>query len=214
MSTTHATVANGRLVSLRLTSGETTTTVAGAEAATTEGETATTGETTAEVPKDDPSPLQVEPKELIPGLASFAVLFLLLRYVFYPKVHGAMVARTEHVTKTLAESDAIRDGAHQEVADYKAELATVHEEAAARIDAARQTVEAERADKMAGVNARLAERRAAAVAASEAAKASMSDQVHTAASDVASQVVHMVLGKVPNADVVKSAVTTAMGASK
>jgi F-type H+-transporting ATPase subunit b len=213
MSTTHATVANGRLVSLRLTSGETTTTVAGAETTTANGTTAAAGETTAEV-KEDPSPLQVEPKELIAGLASFLVMFLLLRYVFYPKVHGAMVARTEHVTKTLAESDAIRDGAHQEVADYKADLAKVHEEAAARIDAARQTVEAERAEKMAGVNARLAERRAAAVAASDAAKASMSGQVHTAASDVASQVAHMVLGKVPNADVVNNAVTAAMGAAK
>jgi F-type H+-transporting ATPase subunit b len=208
MSTTHATVANGRLVSLRLTSGETTTTVAGAEATTTEANA------TTEVVKEDPSPLQVEPKELIAGLASFLVMFLLLRYVFYPKVHGAMVARTEHVTKTLAESDAIRDGAHKEVADYKADLAKVHEEAAARIDAARQTVEAERADKMAGVNSRLAERRAAAVAAADAAKASMSDQVHNAASDVASQVAHLVLGKVPNADVVKTAVTTAMGAAK
>jgi F-type H+-transporting ATPase subunit b len=208
MSTTHATVANGRLVSLRLTSGETTTTVAGAEA------TANGAKATTEVVKDDPSPLQVEPKELIAGLASFLVMFLLLRYVFYPKVHGAMVARTEHVAKTLAESDAIRDGAHQEAADYKADLAKVHEEAAARIDAARQTVEAERAEKMAGVNARLAERRAEAVAASDAAKASMSGQVHTAASDVASQVAHMVLGKVPDADVVKNAVTTAMGAAK
>jgi F-type H+-transporting ATPase subunit b len=208
MSTTHATVANGRLVSLRLASGETTTTVAGAEA------NANGAKATTEVAQDDPSPLQVEPKELIAGLASFLVMFLLLRYVFYPKVHGAMVARTEHVTKTLAESDAIRDGAHQEVADYKADLAKVHEEAAGRVDAARQTVEAERAEKMAGVNARLAERRAEAVAASDAAKASMSGQVHTAASDVASQVAHLVLGKVPDADVVKNAVTTAMGATK
>jgi F-type H+-transporting ATPase subunit b len=210
MSTTHATVAHGRLVSLRLTSGETTTTVAGAEAATAEGTKTEAGVEQV----DKTKPLDVEPKELIAGAASFLVLFALLRYVFYPKVHGAMVARTEHVAKTLADSDAIRDGAHQEVADYKAELAKVHEEAAARIDAARQTVEAERAENMAGVNARLAERRAAAVASADAAKASMSDQVATAASDVASQVAHMVLGKVPDASLVKSAVTSAMGAVK
>jgi F-type H+-transporting ATPase subunit b len=208
MSTTHATVANGRLVSLRLTSGETTTTVAGAEAATGT-------KTEAGVEQvDNTKPLDIEPKELIAGAASFLVLFALLRYVFYPKVHGAMVARTEHLAKTLADADAIRDGAHQEVADYKADLATVHEEAAARIDAARQTVEAERTEKMAGVNARLAERRAAAVASADAAKASMSDQVATAASDVASQVAHMVLGRVPDASLVKSAVTSAMGAVK
>ena len=211
MSTTHATVANGQLVSLRLTSGETTTTVA--------GETATViaGGTTAEagvVPAEDPSPLNVEPKELIAGLASFLAMFLLLRYVLYPKVHGAMVLRTEHLAKTLADSDAIRDGAHQEVADYKAELAKVHEEAAARVDAARQTIESERAEKMAGVNAHVAELRTAAVASADAAKASMSDQVVTAASDVASQVAHMVLGKIPDASLVETAVTSAMGAVK
>jgi F-type H+-transporting ATPase subunit b len=210
MSTTHATVANGRLVSLRLTSGETTTTVAGAEAATAKGTQAEAGVE----PVDNTKPLDIEPKELIAGAASFLVLFALLRYVFYPKVHGAMVARTEHLAKTLADADAIRDGAHQEVADYKADLATVHEEAASRIDAARQTVETERAEKMAGVNARLAERRAAAVASADEAKASMSDQVATAASDVASQVAQMVLGKVPDASLVKSAVTSAMGAVK
>lgn len=209
MSTTHATVANGRLVSLQLTSGETTTTVAGAKAATS-GKTAAT----TEVVKDDPSPLQIDPKELIAGAASFLAMFLLLRYVLYPKVHGAMVLRTEHLAKTLADSDAIRDGAHQEVADYKAELAKVHEEAAARVDAARQTIESERAEKMAGVNAHVAELRTAAVASADAAKASMSDQVVTAASDVASQVAHMVLGKVPDASLVETAVTSAMGAVK
>ena len=211
MSTTHATVANGRLLTLRLTSGETTTTVAGAEATTTG---ATEGGTTAEVAVKEPSPLEIDPKELIAGAASFLALFFLLRYVFYPKVYGAMEARAAHLTKTLAESDAIRDDAHKEVADYKADLAKVHEEAAARIDAARQTVESERSTKMAEVNARLAEKRTDAVASADAAKASMSDQVVTAASDVASQVAHMVLGKVPDASLVKTAVTTAMGAVK
>ncbi len=206
MSITHATVANGSLVSLRLTA-TTDTTVA---EATNVAET----QTGTEVVADDPSPLQVEPKELIVGLACFLVLLALIRYVFYPKVHGAMVARTEHVAKTLVEADAIRDGAHQEVADYQADLAKVRDEAAARVEAARQTIETERTEKMAGVNARLATRRTEAVAAGDAAKAAVADQVASAASEVASQVANMVLGKVPDAAIVRSAVATAMGGVK
>ena len=206
MTITHATVADGSLVSLRLTATTDTTVAEATNAAATE--------TGTEAVAQDPSPLQVDPKELIVGLACFLVLLALIRYVFYPKVHGAMVARTEHVANTLVEADAIRDGAHQEVADYQADLAKVRDQAAARVEAARQTVEAERAETMAGVNARMAVRRSDAVTAGDAAKAAVADQVASAASDVASQAAHMVLGKAPDAALVRSAVATVMSGVK
>jgi F-type H+-transporting ATPase subunit b len=205
MSYAQVTVANGSLVSLRLTA-TTDTTVAEATA---------TNETGTEVAvPEDPSPLKVEPKELIPGLAAFAVLFLLLRYVFYPKVHGAMMARTEHLRQTLVEADSIRDGAHAEVAEYHADLAKVQDEANGRVEAARQTVESERTLKMTEVNARLAARRADAAASADAAKAAASSQVASAAGDVAGHLASKVLGKTPDAGLVQQAVATVMAGVK
>jgi F0F1-type ATP synthase membrane subunit b/b' len=205
MSYAQAVVVNGSLVSLRL-AATTDTTVAEATA---------TNETGTEVAvPEDPSPLKVEKKELIPGLASFLVLLVLLRYVFYPKVHGAMTARTEHVRQTLVEADSIRDVAHAEVAEYRADLAKVQDEAIARIEAARQTVESERTAKMAAVNTRLAVRRADATAAADAAKAAASSQVASAAGDVAGHLAGKVLGKTPDAGLVQQAVATVMGGVK
>lgn len=202
MSSTHAVLSHGSLVSLRLSGHpaqtDTTTTVA---------------ETVAPGPKE-PSALGVDPKELFVGLGAFLVLFFLLRYAFYPKVHGAMTARIEHVQTTLAEADSIRDAARKDVADYQADLAEVREEAAARVEAARQTVEAERAEKMTVVTARIAERRAEASAASDAAKAGAADQVASAVSDVTSQAATMVLGRTPDPSVVLAAVSSLMGSVK
>ena len=60
--------------------------------------------------------------------------------------------------------------AKAEVAGYEAQLAGVKAEAAAHIEATRQTLETERAARLAVVGAEIAEQRAAAAADNDAAR--------------------------------------------
>ena len=192
-------VTAGRVSSFRLSGEETTE----EEGTTAEGSAATTE-------LKEPSPLKPDLKELYWAAGSFFILLALMRYVLYPRVAKTMDARNNLISSQLAEADAIRDGARGEMADYEADLVKVREEAAVRIDAARQQVESERTSKMTEVNARLSERRAAANAELEAVKAGAADQVAAAAGDVASHVSALVLGSSPNPDTVRNAVSTLM----
>ena len=211
MSSAVISVAGGRLVAVRLVrADEPTTTVAGktetAEAAADDGTHSATVE-------KEPSPLEVDPKELFWGLGAFLVLLALMRFVFYPRVGGAMNARSAHITQTLADADGIRDAAQSDVSAYDAKLTEIKAEAAARVDAARQTVEAERQTRLTEVNARIGTLRASALAEAEAARASVSGQVTDAAGDVVSTISRMVLGKTPDDSAVRTAVSAAMGSN-
>jgi F-type H+-transporting ATPase subunit b len=196
-------VAAGRVVHVGFPGEETTTTVAGAEGTTTE-----TG-TEAKVPTE-PNPLAPDLKELYWAAGSFFILLALMRYFLYPRVAKTMQARTQLISSQLAEADSIRAGAKGEVADYEADLTKVREEAAGVVEAARPTLEKERTSKFAEVNARLAERRAAATTEADAMKAGAAAQVSVAAQDVASHAARIVLGAAPSADLVRTAVSDAM----
>jgi F-type H+-transporting ATPase subunit b len=86
----------------------------------------------------------------------------------------------------------------------------VKAEAAARVDAARQTVEAERHERISALNAVLGEQRAAATAENEAAKAAVRDQIHSAVADVAARAGELATGRRPDATVVNQVVSEVM----
>jgi F-type H+-transporting ATPase subunit b len=198
-------VAAGRVASIRFPGEESTeTTVAGAE-----GEAKTEAGTTEAVPKE-PLPLAPDLKELFWAAGSFFALLVLMRYFLYPRVAKTMEARNLLISSQLAEADAMRASAKGEVSDYEAQVGKVREEAAAVVDVARQTLERERTAKMAEVNARVAERRAAAGVEADALRAGAADQVSAAAQDVASHASRIVLGHDPSADVVRTAVSELM----
>jgi F-type H+-transporting ATPase subunit b len=198
-------VTAGRVAHIRLPGEETTTTtVAGAE-----GEATTESGTTAEVPKE-PLPLAPDLKELFWAAGSFFALLVLMRYFLYPRVAKTMEARNHLISSQLAEADSMRASAKGEVTDYEAQLVKVREEAAGVVDTARQTLERERTAKMAEVNGRLAERRAAAGVEADALRAGAAAQVSVAAQDVASHASQIVLGHVPSPDVVRTVVSDLM----
>jgi F0F1-type ATP synthase membrane subunit b/b' len=199
-------VAAGDVVAVQLPRADTTTT-------TVAGETASGGEaTTTETPVKDPSPLTVAPKELLWSLGSFLVLLALMRLVFYPKLHGGMTARQDHVAKRLADADAAKAAAQSEVAEYEAQLAALRGEGQAKVDAANRTIESERAAKLAEANAAIAQQRAAANAEVDAAKAAVAGSVAEAARDVVTNAAQRVLGQAPDAGAVAAAVDAAMSA--
>lgn len=161
---------------------------------------------------EGPSPLAIEVKELAWGAGAFIVLALLMRFWLFPAVKQGMDARYAHIRSGHEQADNARAAARAEVAQYESALATVKAEANERIEAARQTLEAERSARLAEVNAAIATKREAAAAEAAAAREAVRGEIASAVADVTSRTVELSLGKVPDPALVRRAVDTAMGA--
>jgi F-type H+-transporting ATPase subunit b len=161
-------------------------------------------------PKDGPSPIAPELKELAWGAGAFVVFAVLMRLVLYPRVKKGMDARYASIRAGHEDADAMRVAARAEVAEYQTQLAALRAEASARVDAARQTLEAERQERLAETNAGIAERRAEAVARVEAEREAARAQIEVAVAGLVSTVTEMATGRSPDDAVVSSAVSSAM----
>ncbi|MFM8602277.1 MAG: hypothetical protein ACKODP_09400 [Actinomycetota bacterium] len=214
MLTAIVTQTNGRIVNVRLVATESTDTTVPAEEATTLAATTSAGgeaatETGTEA-KTAPNPIAPETKELAWAAGSFIVLFVLMRFFLFPKLKKGMEARYSGIRSDIEGADKAKADARGEVAEYERALEAVRAEAAARVDKARQTVDAERQAKLSEVNSRIAAKRAEADAASAAARAAVRDQVAAAVSQVASRAAELATGRAPDAATVQSAVSAAM----
>lgn len=159
---------------------------------------------------DGPSPIAPEVKELAWGAGSFIVLALLMRFFLFPRLKKSMDARYAHIRGGHEQADNARAAARAEVSEYESALATVKAEANERIDAARHTLETERAARLAEVNAAIASKRDAAAAEAEAARQAVQADVAAAASEVTARTIELATGKVPDASTVRSAVDQSM----
>lgn len=157
-----------------------------------------------------PSPIAVDPSELIWGGASFLVFLVLFRYYLYPRLRKGMDDRYNGIRADHENADAERSAARSEIAEYEAQIASVKAEAAVRVDAARQQLEVERQERIDALNVQLAERRATAQAENEAAKAAVRDQIHSAVADVAGRAGELATGRRPDDSVVARVVDEVM----
>jgi F-type H+-transporting ATPase subunit b len=171
--------------------------------------TAENGEAGVEV-KEGPGPIVPEVKELAWGAGSFVVFALLMRFVLFPKLKRSMAARYASIREGHEQADAMRTAARTDVAEYEAQLAAAKAEAAAVIERARQTVEADRQVQVSALNARLAERRAAAQAEADAARAAVSHEIHAAVVDVAARAGELATGRRPDQGVLDRVVDEVM----
>lgn len=160
--------------------------------------------------EDGPGPILPDLEELYWSAGAFIVFALLMRFYLYPRLRKGMDARYEGIRADHDAAEQARAAASAEVADYEAQLAGVKAEAAALVDAARQTVEAERHQQVSALEARLAEQRAAAQAENEQARAAVRDQIHAAVADVASRAGELATGRRPADDVVVRVVNEVM----
>lgn len=209
MPTVIVTQSSGRIVQVRLVPGETTdTTIAEEEAAVTAGgEASTTAETAV---KAAPNPIAPELKEIAWSAGSFFVLLVIMRYYLFPKLKKGMEARYADIRGDIDSAEQVKAAAQTDVAGYEKALAAVRVEAAGRIDAARQTVDAERNAELAVVNGRIAAARADADQKIAAARAAAQGQVADAVAQVATKAAQLASGQTPDPAVVKAAVTAAM----
>jgi F-type H+-transporting ATPase subunit b len=168
--------------------------------------------TTEEELDEGPSPIAPELKELAWGAGAFVVLAILVRLFLFPRLKQGMDARHELIRGELESAEATRAAAEAELTEYNAELARVRVDANARIDAVRQTLEAERQAKLTEVNATVAERRAAAMAEAEATKDAAREQMAAAASQIVALAGERVLSRPVDPDAARAAVEAALSA--
>ena len=165
----------------------------------------------AEGPENDLNPIAPELKEVAWGFGAFVVLALALRLFLFRKVRDGMTSRYDRIEGDLETAEALTASARADVAEYDAQVASVRADAQSRVEAARATLEAERAEKLAAVNARIAEKRAAAAAEVEAAREAARGQVESAVSDVSARLAELATGRRPSDDLVRTAVSESMG---
>lgn len=161
-------------------------------------------------PKDGPSPIAPEMKELAWGAGAFIVFAVLMRLVLYPRLKQGMDARYAGIRAGHENADAARAAARAEVAEYESQLATVKSEANERIEAARRTLDAERQARLAEVNAGINERRQAALADADAARAAVRGDIESSAADVVARAVELATGRSGDQGAVRQAVSASM----
>ena len=159
---------------------------------------------------EGPSPIAPELKELLWGFGAFAVFLILMRLWLVPKVKRGMESRYGAIQGQHESADAVRAAAHADVAEYESALAGVRAEAAARIDAARGELEATRSARLAEVNAAIAAKRATAAAEADAAHQAARGQIEEAVADVATRAAELTVGRVPDSNSVRQAVSAVM----
>ena len=157
-----------------------------------------------------PNPISPEMKELVWGAGSFIVFLILMRLFLVPKVRKGMASRYETIQADHEYASATRAGAQADVARYESAIAEIRTEAARRLDAARQTLDKERSEKVAQVNAQIASRRAAAEAEVAATRAAAQGQIVSAVDAVTSRATQIAVGVSPDAAIVSRAVQQAM----
>jgi F-type H+-transporting ATPase subunit b len=157
-----------------------------------------------------PNPIAPEIKELAWGAGSFIVFLFFMRLFLVPKVRKGMASRYESIQADHEYASATRDGAKQDVARYESAIAEIRSEAARRLETARQTLDKERQEKVAQVNAQIAQRRAAAEAEVAAARAAAQSQIVTAVGAVTTRATQIAVGVSPDAAIVSRSVQQAM----
>ncbi len=160
-----------------------------------------------------PNPISPEMKELVWGAGSFIVFLILMRLFLVPKVRKGMASRYESIQADHEYASATRAGAQADVARYESAVAEIRSEAARRLETARQTLDKERSEKVAQVNAQIASRRAAAEAEVAAARAAAQGQIVSAVDAVTSRATQIAVGVSPDAAIVSRAVQQAMEGS-
>ena len=94
------------------------------------------------------NPIAPEAKELIWGFGAFVVLFVCMRVWLFPKVREGMQARYDMIQSDNESAETLTAAARADVAEYEARLASVRAEAQQKVDAARATLESERAERL------------------------------------------------------------------
>jgi F-type H+-transporting ATPase subunit b len=131
------------------------------------------------------NPILPSVPELVWGITSFAIVFLIMWKYAFPSVKKAMDARTDRIRESLSSAEQAKTDAEAVLDEYQRQLADARNEANRIIEEARQTADALRRDLVARAEADAAEIRARATADIDAAKARAMEELRTQLTDLA-----------------------------
>ncbi|HEY2300637.1 MAG TPA: F0F1 ATP synthase subunit B [Acidimicrobiales bacterium] len=131
--------------------------------------------------------------EIVWGLVSFVVLFLVLWKLAYPAIHKIMQDRTNTIRGNIEEAERVRTEAETILEEYQRQLADARNESNRIIEEARQAAEQVRRELIRRAEDEVAELRRRntedLVAAQERIVGQLQSQVRTLAIDLAERVV-------------------------
>lgn len=156
------------------------------------------------LPQFDP---QWWPGQIFWFLVVFAVVYLLMRYVFVPRIGGAIEARDGRIEGDIAQARALKDQADAEAATAAAETAAARAASQKLATEARDKAKAEIAARLAEEEAKLNVTLEAAEARIRAARDQAMANVATIASDTAGAIVSRLTGKAATAAELNSAMS-------
>ncbi len=146
-----------------------------------------------------PSPISPATNELIWGIISFVVLFVLLWKLAWPGIRKGMEARTERIRSSLEEAEHAKAEAERVLDEYRRQVAEAKSEAGGIIEEARQQADAMRRELQARAESDIADLRQRAAAdvegAKDAAIAELTEQVAQIAINAAELIVQRSLDR-------------------
>jgi F-type H+-transporting ATPase subunit b len=145
------------------------------------------------------------PGEIVWLLVTFGVLFVLFRFVFVPKVGGAIAAREDKIGGDIGAARRLRDEAEAQSKAAAEELAEARARANRLAGEAKAAVGAETAKRHADEEARLARQLAEAEGRINAARAEAMTHVRGIAADAAGAIVARLTGQAAGADEIEQA---------
>ncbi len=154
------------------------------------------------------NPILPELNEIIWGLASFSILFVLIAKFGYPAIKKGMDNRAKKIRDSLAEAENTRSEAHsildqyqRQLADAKSESARIIEEARQAADKLRQDLKKQAESEVTEIKNRAQDDIATQV---ERAKAELQAQVAELSIDLAEKVVERSLDRDSNRELIES----------
>jgi len=158
------------------------------------------------------NPILPSVPELVWGISSFAIVFLLMWKFAFPAVKKSMDARTERIRESLSTAEQAKTDAQGVLEEYQRQLADARGEANRIIEEARHTAEALRRDLTARAEADAAEIRNRATADIEAAKNRAMDELRSQLTDLtielAERVVRRSIDRDSNARLIDEYIST------
>ena len=139
------------------------------------------------------NPILPSAPELVWGILSFAIVFLLMWKFAFPSVKKGMDARTERIRESLSTAEQAKNDAQAVLDEYQRQLADARNESNRIIEEARQTAEALRRDLMARAETDAAEVRTRATADIEAAKDRAMEELRSQLTQLTLQLTELVV---------------------
>ena len=139
------------------------------------------------------NPILPSVPELVWGISSFLIVFLLMWKFAFPSVKKGMEARTERIRESLSTAEQAKTDAQSVLDEYQRQLADAKNESNRIIEEARQTAESLRRDLMARAEADAAEVRTRATADIEAAKDRAMEELRSQLTQLTLQLTELVV---------------------